>query len=1237
MKCLRGKLGWVGWVLLSTWWGLAAEVRPDPSAPTNLVAWCIVPFDTVRRGPEERAAMLERLGFSQLAYDWRTEHIPSFDAEVAALRRHGVNLRAWWFPAALNSDAEAILACLRRQAIHPELWVMSGEPAGADQAAKVRAAADSLRPVVKAAGELGCRVGLYNHGGWFGEPENQLAIRAHLAELGHTNVGLVYNFHHGHDHLARLPAVFPQMLPHLLAVNLNGTTWDGERRGRKIQPFGSGEYDAAILQLIRRSGYAGPVGILGHTEEDAELKLKKDLAGLHQVEARLNGGESAPWPAPGPKSEPAAAPRTALIPLAGVERSGGVFDARAGAGRVLAGDAACRRPPLTLEAWVRFQSKTGYNIILASESKASPTHWELYTHAGSGFLALYLPGRVPSGANSTVDVCDGRWHHVGAQLMATQVRLFVDGAAVSDVVAQPGAEATGGAARLAMGRLVEGGIGCDGWLDEVRIRRGVHPIQAVPSLPETPTADTVAQWRFESATELAAMPAADSVPAVGPSRSLSAPPVSAGGAEPGTPKVSGQEPAAQKEQDWVDNRWSQMDVGPAFASNLFLPDGSVIAKALTVQLPGESQTCVAYDLATGALRAAWTGGFLRFDAARFGLMGGQKPATPPWFLAKIPAGFSHGKYHFRGLRQKGRQVVLEHEVNGVVIDESIRVAGAGPALHLIRSLGVAPSDQALEVNLGPAATQTADGGSRDGLAWRSWGAGAAQVTVGIDASVASFAKRDGGEIGITIPRGDQRRVVGIRLSPGTPPSQADVTELRRDPQDALTGARSASRVLITRGQRGADTEVLAVDTLTMPYDNPDHALLFASGVDLAKDGTAYVCTMHGDVWRVTGIDAALRELKWVRYATGLFQPLGLKVRNGQVYVLGRDRITRLEDTDGDGVADHYVNFHDAISTSTGGHDYVTCLEQDTAGNFYYVDPVGLHRVTADGRSTMLMAAGFRNPNGMGVHPEGRILTVAPQQGTRTPSSGIWEVHSESPGLWGGYSEPHVTAERPLGYDVPLCWIPHPVDNSSGSQVWVPGGVWGPLGGQMLHLLWGRCGMMLVLRDVAGGHPNGLVVPLPAKFLAGPNRGSFFQGDLFVAGSTGWQTSAVRDGSLQRVRWTGKRFLQPVAWRARADGLDLTFAEPVRRDTAVDVGSYSVKRWNYRYTAEYGSKDWSAANPSREGRDEVTITSASLGADGRTVSLNVGRMDPVMQFEVKYNLDADDGKSIKGSVWGTVNP
>ena len=62
-------------------------------ARSNLMAWCIVPFDSAQRGPEERAQMLQRLGITQFAYDYRAEHIPSFEAEIAACRAHGIQLK----------------------------------------------------------------------------------------------------------------------------------------------------------------------------------------------------------------------------------------------------------------------------------------------------------------------------------------------------------------------------------------------------------------------------------------------------------------------------------------------------------------------------------------------------------------------------------------------------------------------------------------------------------------------------------------------------------------------------------------------------------------------------------------------------------------------------------------------------------------------------------------------------------------------------------------------------------------------------------------------------------------------------------------------------------------------------------------------------------------------------------------------------------------------------------------
>lgn len=278
----------------------ALSVRAETPllAKQNLVAWCIVPFDAKKRGPEERAAMLARLGIGQLAYDWRKEHIPTFDAEVEALARHHVKLTAWWFPGTLNADARTILDVLKRHNVRTQLWVSGGgDPIQSpeEQQKRVAAEAERIRPIALEAAKIGCTVELYNHGRWYGEPENQIAI---IRRLNLPNVGIVYNLHHGHGHLDRFPELLKEMLPYLHALNLNGMVRDGDRRGMKIVPLGQGDLDLELLRTIRDSGYRGPIGILNHTGEDAEARLRDNLEGLAWLAAQLDGRPAGPRPQP---------------------------------------------------------------------------------------------------------------------------------------------------------------------------------------------------------------------------------------------------------------------------------------------------------------------------------------------------------------------------------------------------------------------------------------------------------------------------------------------------------------------------------------------------------------------------------------------------------------------------------------------------------------------------------------------------------------------------------------------------------------------------------------------------------------------------------------------------------------------------------------------------------------------------------------------------------------------------
>ncbi|MEW4531125.1 TIM barrel protein [Maioricimonas sp. JC845] len=256
----------------------AATRRLDD--PDRLVAWCVVPFDAKKRGPRERAEMLQRLGFRKLAYDWRAEHVPTFEEEILELKQHGIEYFAFW------DVHEEALRLFEKHGIHPQIWKTAPSPRADTQEARVAAAGRQMLPLVKRTRQAGCKLGLYNHGGWGGEPANLVAVCRWLRENADADhVGIVYNLHHGHGHIADFAESLAVMQPYLLCLNLNGMNDNAQP---KIVSLGRGQHERGLLQIIRKSGYDGPIGLLDHRNElDAEQSLRENLDGLRELTTEL--------------------------------------------------------------------------------------------------------------------------------------------------------------------------------------------------------------------------------------------------------------------------------------------------------------------------------------------------------------------------------------------------------------------------------------------------------------------------------------------------------------------------------------------------------------------------------------------------------------------------------------------------------------------------------------------------------------------------------------------------------------------------------------------------------------------------------------------------------------------------------------------------------------------------------------------------------------------------------------
>ena len=242
----------------------------------NLVAWCIVPFDAKKRSPKERAAMLSRLGIKRAAYDWRAEHVSSFEEEILEYKKNGIEYFAFW------DTHERAFELFEKHGIRPQIWKTLASPAQGTEQEMVKAAAATLLPLVKRTQKMGSRLGLYNHGGWGGRPENLVAVCRYLRQAhGANHVGVVYNFHHGHDDIDGFEEALQKMLPYLLCVNLNGMNRNADP---KILPVGSGREEASMIKSLIEAGYEGPIGVLGHiASEDVEVVLSKNLEGIEKL------------------------------------------------------------------------------------------------------------------------------------------------------------------------------------------------------------------------------------------------------------------------------------------------------------------------------------------------------------------------------------------------------------------------------------------------------------------------------------------------------------------------------------------------------------------------------------------------------------------------------------------------------------------------------------------------------------------------------------------------------------------------------------------------------------------------------------------------------------------------------------------------------------------------------------------------------------------------------------------
>ena len=435
------------------------------------------------------------------------------------------------------------------------------------------------------------------------------------------------------------------------------------------------------------------------------------------------------------------------------------------------------------------------------------------------------------------------------------------------------------------------------------------------------------------------------------------------------------------------------------------------------------------------------------------------------------------------------------------------------------------------------------------------------------------------------------------------------------------------------------------------FATPAETALEVGSIDLLPDGRLAVGTRRGEVWLVSGAEQAdPAKVEYQLFASGLHEVLGLASKDGDLHATTRYEVTRLRDEDGDSRADLFEPYSQSWGVSGDYHEYAFGSRFDKRGDLW----VGLCltgsfssavpwrgwvlRVRPDG-SLLPTCGGIRSPGGLGFDAEGNVFMTDNQGPWRGSSS----LHHLVPGSFQGHPggnawyeqapnmgprpvdpSPEAFLEgrkrgepRPGGDPVrlveqrarikellpPAVYLVHGKIGNSPTFIVCDetGGKFGPFQNQLFIADQSHSNVSRVFLETVNGIRQGVVFPFRAGFASGLIGGRMnAAGQLFVGGSDrGWGARGGKPWCFEKLEWTGRTPFEVHEMRAKPDGFELAFTEPVDAKVAGNPASYSMRAFTYAYREDYGGPEVDEVLPQ--------ITAAKVAKDGRSVRLTVSKL------------------------------
>lgn len=607
-------------------------------------------------------------------------------------------------------------------------------------------------------------------------------------------------------------------------------------------------------------------------------------------------------------------------------------------------------------------------------------------------------------------------------------------------------------------------------------------------------------------------------------------------------------------------------------------------------------------------------------ADQVSLIDPREPAPSPEEVGRGPIDESLGR--FRAVRLVKDTVVLEYYAAGALVRESWKSADYDGTITVERQVEVAPSTKSLALILGARMNGPAQEIE-------------AGVTVSGDAELLDhkdlwIAKVPAHEktASFCVTFADEQAAPIVK--PQAIPTEASSPRWTEKVTTKITPSTSAAPYV--------------VDHIDLPEPNPWKRGVRPGDVQFLSDGTGIVVTLDGDVWKMSGLEKQEGALQWKRFASGLHEPMTSAIRDGEIYVFDRNGIWHLVDSNGDGEADVHELFSNAFAQTADMREFPSTIRLAPGGEFVIAKggqeatTIGKHngsvlRISADGKKSTVLGYGFRQPS-IGVNLRTGLVTSSDQEGQYVPSTPLHIVRDHQ---FYGYLSAKLPQEKyPAPIADPLTWMPHSVNTSAMSQIWLFDSKMGPLEGSMLQICFNRPELLQVVMNERGSRPQASMVSLTDEFDFTPLNGGInpVDGNIYLAGFQviGWGNILTTPAGFGRVRYTGKATGQPQEIVPMDKGVLLRFFEPVDPKQVANLDNFSLDSWHYIRAHTYGSAQYKADGTT--GIDALVPSSSYLSEDGKAVFIGVPDMKPVMQLRIGWSNLGGDRVAMTGNAYTT---